>query len=69
MNEYLTIRETAKLLRFCKTTVRRMCKTGELPAIKMRHAQTGWRINAIKLQKLLDDKEEKRPPYGKNILT
>lgn len=58
-----TIAETASILRIDPQTVRRMCKEGRLPAVKVgRH----WRIPAQKLAAIARGEAEIGPRSGSN---
>ena len=51
MDEVLTIKEVAALLKLAEKTVYSMANTGELPAFKIRGQ---WRIRKLKLDQWMD---------------
>lgn len=51
MPEYITVKETAELLRKTPDLVRKMCREGKLPAKKISE-KGDWIINHDKLRKL-----------------
>lgn len=50
---YLTPEQVAEKLQLTKTTVYRMCRRGELPAVKLGKS---WRISSQKLAELMEPK-------------
>jgi len=59
MNEVLTVKEVADLLKLHQTTVYKMIKSGELPAFKI---GSDWRFHRSQIAEWLKSRTQKPEP-------